>query len=73
MYRYHRVLYRRLLRGQSDIELTRLREESFEFPTLAELIEDELGRRRMAEGRVRLDIAISVIPMSARTTVWPLS
>jgi hypothetical protein len=51
MYRYHRVLYRRLLRSQSIDDLRRLRVESAQYPRLAGLIDDELTRRR-GEGKV---------------------
>jgi hypothetical protein len=45
MYRYHRILYRRLLRGQSSDELLRLRDQSALFPSLARLIDEEVVRR----------------------------
>ena len=45
MFRHHRILYRRLLRGQSSDELIALRGESTLFPTLLSLIDDELQRR----------------------------
>ncbi len=45
MFRHHRILYRRLLRGQSVEELLDLRGESALFPTLLSLIDDELQRR----------------------------
>ena len=45
MFRHHRILYRRLLRGQSSEELIALRSESAMFPTLLSLIDDELQRR----------------------------
>ncbi len=45
MFRHHRILYRRLLRGQSSDELIALRGESALFPTLLSLIDDELQRR----------------------------
>jgi hypothetical protein len=51
MFRYHRILYRRLLRAQSTCELNMLREESASFPTLMELIDDELKRRASEPAR----------------------
>jgi len=73
MFRYHRVLYRRLLRGQSTCELLRLRDESGSFPTLAQLIEDEL-ERRAAEVRVRRpDRTLTVLPFIARSSAMRLS
>ncbi len=45
MFRYHRVLYRRLLRGQSSEQLVRLSTQSHAFPEIARMIDDELARR----------------------------
>jgi hypothetical protein len=73
MFRYHRILYRRLLRGQSNYELIRLREESASFPTLSQLIDDELERRRRdLYGRVP-EASLTVLPFVARASVIPLS
>ncbi|MBV9786770.1 MAG: hypothetical protein JOZ51_01240 [Chloroflexi bacterium] len=45
MLRYHKVLYRRLLRGQATDDLRQLRSDSAKFPTLVQLIDMELARR----------------------------
>jgi hypothetical protein len=72
MYRYHRILYRRLLRGQSDDELLQLRDESAGFPTLAELIDDELERRMRPEP-IPAESVLDLLRGAPRGTATPLA